>query len=122
MSFDGDLKRFSGALAQTGVSLLPAVGAAVFNSVVFGSPITGAPGQPVDEGHLRASWQLTFPSPTEALIATKSPYARDNEDGVRADGRPYVQRSPVGGRHSVKLTEQHIDKLVADEARKMGAA
>jgi hypothetical protein len=88
-------------------------------SIQFGSDVTGAPGQPVDEGHLRASWQLTFPTPDEALIATASPYALANEEGVTADGRPYRLRSPVGGRHSVKLTIAGMPAIVAHEAAKV---
>ena len=48
---------------------------------------------------------------------------RDDEDGVRHDGRPYIQRSTVGGRHSVALTLAGMQKIVDHEAaRLLGAA
>lgn len=81
------------------------------DSIQFGSPITGAPGQPVDTGYLRNSWQIGWdtvpqfpgtgegatPDPagltpiedtgdpmtaTRALIATNVEYAEVIEDGV----------------------------------------
>lgn len=122
MSFQADVHRFAMTLEERQRQLLPYVAGTVYDSIVFGSALTGAPGQTVDEGHLRGSWQLTFPSATEALVATASPYALENEDGVRADGRPYIQRSPVGGRHSVKLTEHSFDRIVANAAMSIGAA
>lgn len=87
-------------------------------SVTDGSPLTGAPGQPVDLGNLKGSWQLTFTA-EKALISTNVEYAQANEDGVN-NGRPYTQRSPVGGRHSVKLTAAGLGNIMDFEARKLG--
>lgn len=77
----------------------------VLRSIQYGSSITGAPGQPVREGDLLASWVLAIQSETRARIFTMSPYAESNEDGIaRPGGGPYIQRSSVGGRWSVRKT------------------
>jgi hypothetical protein len=87
-----------------------------YESIVVGSPVTGAPGQPVDTGALRASWQLTFPKRTRAEIMTRQVYAAAIEDGVGRHG-PLTLRSQVGGFHSVKLTIGNFDLLVEDVVR-----
>ncbi len=123
MSWESDINRFIQKLEAIDAALVPAVGAAVLDSIQNGSTVTAAPGQPVGQygegyhegdvgGELKASWQLTFPTNDSAMVATNSPYARANEDGVRHDGRPYVQRSTVGGRHSVALTRTNFQRLV----------
>lgn len=88
----------------------------VHRSVQTGSETTGAPGQPVDTGALRNSWQLTFES-TEALISTGLVYAPPIEDGVGPHG-PLTLRSEVGGFHSVALTRAGFDRIVELEATK----
>lgn len=110
----------------------------VKTSVVDGSPLTAAPGQPVDTGHLRDSWQVTYPEDWVGEVATNVGYAIAIEDGyvhehvrgpyTRADGTPVRQHtvrghpqgllSPVGGFHSVALTRSNWDRIVQDETRK----
>lgn len=91
----------------------------VFRSIVEGSPITGAPGQPVDTGYLRASWSITKLEPLLWEISTRTIYAPGIEDGSRA-GRAMVLRSQEGGFHSVKVTrlgwQQIVDKVSAEVA------
>lgn len=96
------------------------VGAAtdVFNGVVFGSPVTGSPGQPVDTGNLRASWQLRFISEHEAQVSTNVEYAPAIEDGIGPHG-PMTLRSGVGGFHSVKSVRANFDRLLADVASRV---
>lgn len=90
------------------------------SSIQFGSPLTGAPGQPVDEDILRPSWQTEFEDPHTALISTNLPYAEQNEDGIaRPGGGPYVQRSAVGGRWSVALTRTNMQRIYDDVAAKL---
>lgn len=122
MSFPDDLKRWTREIEQTTNTIFVNTCAAALDSIQNGSAVTGSPGQPVDTGALRASWQLEFESPTSALISTNSEYAYPNEYGVTEDGRPYVQKSPVGGRFSVALTGQGLDRIIADEARKVTGA
>lgn len=83
---------------------------AMRDSVVDGSSVTGAPGQPVDTGNLRASWQLTFPSPLLARLVSSATYAEAIENGVGPHG-PMILRSEVGGFHSVKMTRSAFPKL-----------
>jgi len=119
MSFADDVGRFSKNVVVTNREVFVNTASHALESIQNGSVVTGAPGQPVDTGSLKASWNLSFPSPTEALISTNSPYAESNEDGIaRPGGGPYVQRSPVGGRHSVQLTVLGLDKIVAVETER----
>jgi hypothetical protein len=39
-------------------------------SIVEGSELTGAPGQPVDTGFLKGSWSRWYDSPTKQTIGT----------------------------------------------------
>ncbi len=92
------------------------VASRVKSSITDGDPLTGAPGSPVDTGALKASWQLTFESPTLALVSTNIEYAPIIEDNVRG------ANFRVGGPHGVKLTALGFDRIVEDEARKATGA
>lgn len=122
MSFSGDLEKFKAKVAANSRTIFANVASHAHESIVRGSPVTGSPGQPVDHGDLRNSWQLTFPTQNEALIATNSPYALPNEEGVTADGRPYTLRSPVGGRHSIKITIAGMPRIVEHETKAVAGA
>lgn len=110
-AWERDLGKFTAKLDGIAEAMVPAIGAAVMESIQVGSPITGAPGQPVDTGFLRNSWQIAFPSKERAEITTKTEYAEAIEDGVGRYG-PMQVRSPVGGFHSVALTRMNFDRLV----------
>lgn len=124
MSFLDEIRAHN---ARVELDLLPAVFvgvvAEVKNSIVFGSPLTGAPGQVVADvngGNLRASWQSEFEDANNAVVSTNVPYAESNEDGVaRPGGGPYVQRSAVGGRWSVALTRMGFQRIVDDVAARL---
>lgn len=92
---------------------------AALNSIKYGSKLTGAPGQPVQEGDLRESWGMEDESPTVARIFTSSAYAVPNETGVGPNGGPYRLRAPEGGRWSVLKTSRNFDKLVDDVVGKL---
>lgn len=79
----------------------------VEQSVKEGSTITGAPGQPVDTGYLRASWIPQFLSLWTWLLSSNAAYAKDVEDNVRN------VRFRNHGPHSVKLTYAGFDRIVA---------
>jgi hypothetical protein len=136
MSFASDLSRFSVKVQARSQSLFVNVAAATKASITDGSPVTASPGQPVDTGFLKGSWQLTFPSTTEALITTNVAYAPYIESRIRADfdpagvvnrygvkggligpamprggNRPHI-KSTVGGAHSVRLTRAGFSRLV----------
>lgn len=123
MGFADQMRRVAARVSADSQAVFVSSATEVFNSIVFGSPLTGSPGQPVaavDGGELRASWQLTFPTPTSALIMTKSVYAESNEDGIaRPGGGPYLLRASIGGRFSVALTIRALPKIVAIETERL---
>lgn len=127
--FEDSINSFSRDLVTLNNDVFLGVGEECLRSVVEGSDITGAPGQPVGQygkgynegavgGFLKASWQRWFPSPTEQTIATDAPYAQPIEDLVGRFG-PIRIRSTVGGGHSVKLTIAGFDKIVDAVVRRV---
>ena len=94
---------------------------ACHRSIVDGSPVTGAPGQPVLSGALRRSWQIHYLTPLVAEIRTRLwHYAPQIEDGIRVTvhgQQPMAQRSAVGGFHSVKLTIAGAHRLLEQVLR-----
>ena len=112
-SFTDDMRAFQATIATRNRAVCHGVVAAVTRSVVEGSEFTGAPGQLVDTGNLRASWHTAYTSPDVAEITTNVAYARMAEEGRREDGAAITQRSEVGGFHSIKLTAAGFDRLVA---------
>jgi len=90
-------------------------GIEVQRSVVEGSEITSAPGQPVDTGNLKGSF---IPERVSDLVwetTTNVEYAEAIENGVGAFGA-LMLRSQVGGFHSIALTRggwtRIMDKVV----------
>ena len=86
----------------------------VYRSIVDGSPTTGAPGQPVDTGNLKASWTEAFPEELVGTVSTNVVYAEPIEEGIGPYG-PMTLRSQVGGFHSLKLTRASWDRIVQEE-------
>lgn len=117
MSFDGDLKLFADKVLTRHKQVFVGSVQHVHTSVVDGSPVTGAPGQPVDTGNLRASWQQTYPAEYIGEVYTNVEYAPAIEEGVGPHG-PMTLRSPTGGFHSVALTRAAWQQVVDDEVRK----
>ena len=128
MSFSDDLKGFSVKLDQRGKDVFVASTVEVQRSLVEGSEITSAPGQPVDTGFLKGSFIPDFISPTEWQITTNASYAPVIEDNLRASfdergedrppdltpqggSRPSI-KSTVGGNHSVKLTRAGWPRII----------
>lgn len=111
MTFANDVMRFARKVQVQHREVFTGVVTEVKQSIVNGSPITGAPGQPVDTGNLRGSWQVVFESPTSALVGTNVVYAQQIEDGTR-NGRSLVLRSKRGGFHSVKITLNGLHRIV----------
>lgn len=113
MSFRSDIMRHQSNTRRDLIAVHRGALKAGLNSVKYGSDLTGAPGQPVEEGDLRDSWQIEQEDVLVAKIYTDSPYALPNEDGIdRRNGGVYHLRSTVGGRWSVHKTRQHFDRLV----------
>lgn len=118
--FSRDVQQWLAKVERRRRDLFINVASATLRSIQFGSPVTGAPGQPVQSGALLNSWQLTFESQVLALIATRLVYAPLIEDGEGPYG-PLRLRSAVGGFHSVKLTRAGFRRIVESEARALGA-
>lgn len=104
MSFADDLRHFAEKAEARTHAVHEGVTDLAFSSIVYGSPVTAAPGQPVapgrapNAGKLRDSWTKAYPEPDVSAITTDVDYARDVEDNPRG-----VQFSNHGP-HSVKLT------------------
>lgn len=113
--FVAQLAEFSKKLERTEKEVFHAIVDLANESVVLGSPITGSPGQPAD---LRdGDWTTVYEGETSALISTSERSARSVEDGVshKHGGVPLSKlHSPIGGFHSVGLTQQHFDKIVEE--------
>ncbi|HXH43300.1 MAG TPA: hypothetical protein VNK51_05550 [Bradyrhizobium sp.] len=118
MTFSDDLNRFSATLETRSRDVFVGVVEKAHESIQTGSAITGAPGQPVDTGALRASWQVQYPAADEALISTNLEYAQPIEDGIGKHG-PLQLRSAVGGFHSVKTTVAGFQRIVDQVTREV---
>jgi hypothetical protein len=123
MSFTDDLHRFEQKLDQRLSDVFLGSVTGVSASIVEGSEITGAPGQPVDDGFLIGSWgDPTFPEEWVGLVSTHAEYAPAIEDGQQepyttasgkeVEPRPMTLLSEVGGFHSVKMTRANFDLIV----------
>lgn len=122
MSAAGEVARFrERAIARARAVFHESVFSA-HRSIVQGSPLTGAPGQPVQYGALRQSWQIEILSPTASRIGSRMKYARSIEDGVSYahGGIPLTIRSKVGGTHSVQKTVANFDRIVSDAVSRVG--
>jgi hypothetical protein len=119
MSFADQVRSFSVKVEGVARDVFVNTVTATAESITDGSALTGAPGQPVDTGALKASWQTVFESPTSAVIGTNLVYAPLIEDGISGrTGQPLTLRSAVGGFHSVALTVLNFDRIVENEAAK----
>lgn len=116
LSFSEQLDRWVVKVMNREEELFRRVVAHVGRSIMYGSNVTGAPGQPVDTGALLASWRKG--GDEEAQIVrwfTELYYAPIIEDNWRGA----TLRSSVGGFHSVKLTRIAFYRIVHYELRQM---
>jgi len=98
--------------------LYDAVAEHCFRSITVGSPITGAPGQPVKTGRLLKSWRRQGTARSKNIsIYTQVPYAPIIEDNLRGA----TLRSSVGGFHSVKMTVMGFHRIVTYELEQLHA-
>lgn len=116
MGFLDDVKGFARDVVaieekvfDTGIEL-------AFESIVHGSTLTAAPGQPVRTGQLRDSWEIERVSPDVAVLSSDHPAAMDIEED--AEHAHYSNHGP----HSVKLTEAGIDPIAAEALRRTEGA
>lgn len=133
-SFQRDVGRFMTHLTELQRKVVQGTAQQMKQSITDGSAATGAPGQPVDTGYLKNSWQIVAESPTSVLIGTNCAYAPVIEENNRAayddrgtkpeleamhTGRKHI-KSTVGGHHSVALTRQNFDRIVRNVIAEMG--
>src|SRR4051812_21682974 len=112
-TFQRQMSNFVGKAQRNVTAVYRGAAKGALNSIKYGSPITGAPGQPVEKGDLRESWVMEQRTESSAFIYTDSPYAQSNEDGIaRPGGGPYELRSAEGGRWSVRKTRLGFRALV----------
>lgn len=103
---DDDLTRFVLKLEQNSRAVFADIVGKTHESIVDGSALTGAPGQPVDTGNLRTSWNTTFESEAVAVIQTKVEYA----PFVEYNTRNVTFRNH--GPHSVAMTRSGFQRIV----------
>jgi hypothetical protein len=123
MSFGDDVRVFALKVQARHRDLITELGIEVQRSVVEGSEITGAPGQRVDTGELKASFIPERLSDYVWQTTTTADHAPANEDGIQqpyphhksgktVTPRPMRTLSAVGGSHSVALTRANWDRVV----------
>jgi hypothetical protein len=118
MTFASQLQAFAEKAKQREREVFTRSVEAVAQSVVFGSEITGSPGQPEDlrEGQ----WVTQYDGESTATISTDDPSARSVEDGIsHLHGGPITLNSPIGGFHSVLQTRLGFEKIVEDVTQKV---
>jgi hypothetical protein len=113
--FAADLKAFAEKARRRSRELATNVTDHVETSIKVGSPVTGAPGQPVESGALLNSWHRQAEGPFRAAIVSESPYA----DSIETNERGAALRSSVGGFHSVALTRAGFENVVEHELGKL---
>ena len=126
MSFEDSLNAFNVKVQTRTPEIFVQVATHAHRSVQTGSATTGAPGQPVDTGNLKAAWQLNFVAPliAEVVIGANQEehkYARSIEDGISYahGGTPLTLRSAVGGFHSVAQTIAGLPAIVEEETKRV---
>lgn len=113
MSFTSDLDRFARKVEGRTRRIAQISREEVQRSIVEGSELTSAPGQPVQFGTLKGSWVPRFINPYLWEISTPLLYAPFIEEGF------YKQRSPVGGPHNIKLTRGGWQRIVSFAQREV---
>ena len=113
MSAEGDVLRALASLEGLTEQAFGVVMVRVENSIKFGDPVTGAPGQPVDKGDLLRSYLTEYVTPLHASTTSPLPYAEPIDDGIGPHG-PLTLRSEQGGFGSVKQTAANLQALVDD--------
>lgn len=125
MTFSQEVARFADKFDDRAQLLVERCVDAVFESVVNGSPVTAAPGQPVSgdrRGYeLKDSFFRKRVGEFEWVVGTNLFYGPWIEEGMLPEGKRLVHRSAVGGNHSVKMTEAAWPWLVDDVVSKMAA-
>lgn len=121
MAFASDVDRWKQLVRNRARAVRMTAVFLTHESITVGSAITGAPGQPVQYGALRQSFQIEVLSPTMDRIASAKKYARSIEDllSYAHGGTPLTIRSKVGGGHSIKMTVAAWTRIVEEANRRV---
>lgn len=121
MAFASDVAEFQEKVRRRAQAVRHTAVFLAHESITKGSELTGSPGQPVQFGALRQSYQIEILSPTMSRIASALKYARSIEDllSYAHGGTPITIRSKVGGGHSIKLTVANWTRIVEEANRRV---
>lgn len=109
-SFASDVQKFADETRRRQQRVFAGAVQESFRSIRDGSPITGAPGQPVVTGGMRDSWRIIVEG-HRVLIVTNHPGAPAIEYATKK-GRALVTHSGRGGSHSLVLTKLGFQNIV----------
>jgi hypothetical protein len=109
------MRDFAALVEQRYADLYENTAAHVGRSIISGSHITGAPGQPFKDGDLIKSWRRYAAGRWGIRWVSTSPYAHVIEYNLRGA----TLRSKVGGFHSVTLTRLMWPRIVQYELNKL---
>jgi hypothetical protein len=114
MSIEDEIVQEGQVFQRQCATLIERIADTVFESIVYGSYVTNAPGQPVRDGDLVKSWKQQPLSDKSILISSDSPYAKKVEYGH--------QKTTNHGSFSMTKTIAGFGKLVDLEVEKMRSA
>lgn len=112
-AFAAYLERFGQVLSERNVAVLDEATALAMDSIVDGSPLTGAPGQPVDTAELRDSWTAVPEGPATRLIKSDAIHALAVE--YNWGGVSYQNHGP----HSRALTVHGFPRILDAAVRQV---
>jgi hypothetical protein len=109
MSWDSDVEAFTRRTKKRTRDVFNGCTKEAFRSIVTGSEVTAAPGQPFDTGVLRASWRGEETGPLQWRAWTPMSYAPTIEDkpfdkAGDPNDLPSRGKSTIGGKFSVQYT------------------
>lgn len=119
MGFADDVAAWAQKAEQRQQQVLAAVVDQVADSIVHGSELTGAPGQPEVTGDLAGSFVKDV-NALEGSVLTEHPGAPAIEHGTRK-GRAMVLHAGQGGFHSIALTRLGYARIVDDVVQSLPA-
>lgn len=110
LSFERQMQNAVGVINARYHSVYRAITDHLAKSILYGSAVTGAPGQPVDTRRLLESWRIQRGDESFRIFTNLfyAPIIEDNRRGAQL-------RSKVGGFHSLKLTRAGYKAVVRYE-------
>ena len=116
MSFHDDIQRAVANVRRRERQLFFQSQAHAWRSIRFGSPVTGAPGQPVQRGVLLRGWYRRMNGTRNIEFLNDEPHA----EPIEHNRRGAMLLSAVGGFHSVLRTRLGWRAIVRYELARLG--